>query len=153
MPAVFAKPDFGFSPNASKHTKARNKPDCVCIPVKPDCACRSCKAGLRLLGGVYDGYDIPPYEGRGGIFSAKRFVNRVFQNEGEGVSVFPSRRVMRKRSGRSNASASAETVARSENCRAQAFRPLLLGMLFRRLRGHARTFCEWQSAGVVPPSV
>ena len=47
-------------------------------------ACRSCKAGLRLLSGVYDGYDIPPYEGRGGIFSAKRFVNRAFQTEGEG---------------------------------------------------------------------
>ena len=59
---------------------------------------------------------------------------------------------MRKRSGRSNASASAKTVARSENCRARAFRSLLLGMLFRRLRGHARTFCEWQSAGVLPPS-
>lgn len=62
--------------------------------------------------------------------------------------VFPSRRVMRKRSGRSNTSA-AKTVARSENCRARAFRSLLLGMLFRRLCGRDRTFCEWQSAGVL----
>ncbi len=55
---------------------------------------------------------------------------------------------MRKRSGRSNTSA-AKTVARSENCRARAFRSLLLGMLFRRLRGRDRSFCEWQSAGVL----
>ena len=69
--------------------------------------------------------------------------------KGKGVSVFPSRRVMRKQSGRSNASTSAETVARSENCRARAFFPLLLGMLFRRLRGRDRSFCEWQRAGVL----
>ena len=88
-------------------------------------------------------------KGRGGLFPAKRFINRAFQNEGEGgVRPSPSRRVMRKRSGRSNASA-AKTVARSENCRARAFRSLLLGMLFRRLRGRDRSFCEWQSAGVL----
>ena len=58
---------------------------------------------------------------------------------------------MRKRSGRSNASA-AKTVARSENCRARAFRSLLLGMLFRRLCGCDRSSCGWQSAGVLPLS-
>lgn len=65
------------------------------------------------------------------------------------MSVFLSRRVMRKRRGRSNTSAAAETVTRSVNYRAQAFRPLLPGMLFRRLRGHDRSSCEWQSAGVL----
>ena len=91
-------------------------------------------------------------KGRGGLFPAKRFINRAFQNEGEGgVRPSPSRRVMRKRSGRSNASA-AKTVARSENCRARAFRSLLLGMLFRRLCGCDRSSCGWQSAGVLPLS-
>ena len=69
-PAVQAGSVLGYKIN-----KAQNK---------SNCACCLRQAGLRLLSGVYDGYDIPPYEGRGGIFSAKRFVNRAFQTEGEG---------------------------------------------------------------------
>ena len=40
------------------------------------------------------------------------------------------------------------TFLHTANGRAQAFRPLLLRLRFRRLRGHDRSFCEWQSAGV-----
>ena len=40
MPAVFAKPDFGFSSNASKHTKARKQAGLRLHP---------CQAGLCLL--------------------------------------------------------------------------------------------------------
>lgn len=124
--AVRAKPDLGLSPSASKHRKREDK---------QGCACRFRQAGLRLLSGVYDGYGISPYEGQGRAFSCEKIYKSGFpKRRGRGCSSFPSRRVMRKRSGRSNASASAETVARSENCRARAFFPLLLGMLFRRLR-------------------
>ena len=147
---------------------------------KPDCACRSCKVGLRLLSGVYDGYGISPYEGQGRAFSCEKIYKSGFpKRRGRGCSSFPSRRVMRKRSGRSNASASAETVARSENCRARAFSRCCWGccsdacadatarsangraracsafcmseVRFLCQRRHVCTYGEWQSAGVPPP--
>ena len=205
VPVVRAKPDCGFLPNASKHTKARKQAGLRLHPCqaglcllsalsrtaascrmrqsiqkqenKPDCACRSCKVGLRLLSGVYDGYGISPYEGQGRAFSCEKIYKSGFpKRRGRGCSSFPSRRVMRKRSGRSNASASAETVARSENCRARAFSRCCWGccsdacadatarsangraqacsafcmteVRFLYQRRHVCTYGEWQSAGV-----
>jgi len=76
------------------------------------------------------------------------------------VFVFPSRRVLRKRSGRSNTSA-AETVAHSENCRARAFSRCCWGCCTdacadtpaRSANGRARAYSRFLHArGTIPLS-
>ena len=58
-----------------------NKQGFVCTPVKPNCGCSA----------VFTSMVYRRTEGRSEIFPAKRFVNRAFQNEGEG-GVRPSLR-------------------------------------------------------------
>lgn len=62
-------------------------------------------------------------KGRGGLFPAKRFINRAFQNEEEGVFVLPFA------AGIAEAKRAVEYVRRHRN---------------------SRTLCELQSAGVPP---
>ena len=71
-PAVQAGRVLGYKIN-----KAQNK---------SNWACRSCKAGLRLLSGVYDGYGISPYEGQGRAFSCEKIYKSGFpKRRGRGV--------------------------------------------------------------------
>lgn len=131
--------------------KRENKQGFVCTPVKPDCACCSCKAGLRLLSGVYDGYGIPPYGRQERDFSCEKIYKSGFPKR-RGRGVRPS-----LRGGYCGSEAGGRirpppkqlhTLKIAEHGRGPAF--CMPEVRFLHQRRHVCTYGEWLSMGVSP---